>query len=82
MKDKEFIIEQELRDIYYNPSTGYQSIERLYQKAKESGLKVSRKLADIPTSGPSKPGHLAILDNISPFLFPLSKKGDALARFV
>ena len=44
MKDEEFIIEQELRNIYYNPSTGYQSIERLYQKAKESGLKVSRKL--------------------------------------
>ena len=41
MKDKEFIIEQELRNIYYNPSTGYQSAERLYQKAKESGLKVS-----------------------------------------
>ena len=44
MKDEEFIIEQELRDIYYNPSTGYQSAERLYQKAKESGLKVSRTL--------------------------------------
>ena len=44
MKDKEFIIEQELRNIYYNPSTGYQSAERLYQKAKESGSKVSRKL--------------------------------------
>ena len=44
MKDREFIIEQELRDIYYNPSTGYQSMERLYQKAKKSGSKVSRKL--------------------------------------
>ena len=44
MKDEEFVIEQELRDIYYNPSTGYQSAERLYQKAKESGLKVSRAL--------------------------------------
>ena len=40
--EKNFIIEQGLRDIYYNPSTGYQSIERLYQKAKESGLKVSK----------------------------------------
>ena len=39
-----FLIEQELRDIYYDPSTGYQSAERLYQKAKESGLKVSRRL--------------------------------------
>ena len=41
---EKFAIEQGLRDIYYNPSTGYQSIERLYQKAKESGLKVSRKI--------------------------------------
>ena len=39
-----FLVEQELRNIYYNPSTGYQSAERLYQKAKESGLKVSRRL--------------------------------------
>ena len=37
MKDEEFVIEQELRDIYYNPDTGYQSVERLYQKAKEKG---------------------------------------------
>ena len=27
--------EQGLRDIYYNPSEGYQSAEKLYQKAKE-----------------------------------------------
>ena len=39
-----FLVEQELRNIYYDPSTGYQSAERLYQKAKESGLKVSRRL--------------------------------------
>ena len=44
MKDKEVVIEQELRDIYYNPETGYQSAERLYQKAKEKGLNVSRKI--------------------------------------
>ena len=44
MKDKKFVIEQELRDIYYNPETGYQSAERLYQKAKEKGLNVSRKI--------------------------------------
>ena len=43
MKDEEFVIEQELRDLYYNPETGFQSAERLYQKAKEEGLKVSRK---------------------------------------
>lgn len=35
-------IEQTLRDIYYNPKTGYQSVERLYQKTLEDGLNVSR----------------------------------------
>ena len=35
--------EQELRDIYYDPSEGYQSAEKLYQKAKEKGLGVTRK---------------------------------------
>ena len=35
--------EQELRNIYYDPASGYQSRERLYQKAKESGLNVSRR---------------------------------------
>ena len=41
---KEFTIEQGLRDIYNNPRTGYQSIERLYQNAKDSGLDDSRKV--------------------------------------
>ena len=36
-------LEQGLRDIYYNPKTGYQSEERFYQKALEDGLNVSRK---------------------------------------
>ena len=44
MKDSEILNEQELRDIYYDPSEGYQSAERLYQKAKEKGLSVSRKM--------------------------------------
>ena len=44
MKDKEFVIEQRLRDIYYEPGTGFQSIERLYQKAKNDGLNVSRRI--------------------------------------
>ena len=35
--------EQEPRSLFYDPMTGYQSIERLYQKAKERGLKVSRR---------------------------------------
>ena len=38
------INEQELRDIYYDPSKGYQSVEKLYQKAKADGVKVSRRL--------------------------------------
>ncbi len=44
MIDKEFVIEQKLRDIYYDPSTGFQSAERLYQKAKDDGLSVSRRI--------------------------------------
>ena len=35
MKDMEFVIKQRLRDIYYDPDTGFQSVERLYQKAKD-----------------------------------------------
>ena len=38
------INEQELRDIYYDPSESYQSAEKLYQKAKADGIKVSRRL--------------------------------------
>ncbi len=44
MKDKEFVIEQKLRDIYYDPGTGFQSAERLYQKVKDDGLDVSRRI--------------------------------------
>ena len=39
------INEQELRNIYYNPSEGYQSAEKLYQKAKANGVSVSRRLS-------------------------------------
>ena len=35
--------EQGLREIYYNPASGYQSAERLYKKALDFGLTVSRK---------------------------------------
>ena len=35
-------LEQGLRDIYYDPKTGYQSAERLYQKALEDDLEVTR----------------------------------------
>ena len=44
ISDKECAIEQGLRNIYYDPKTGYRSVEKLYQKAKEDGLKVSRRL--------------------------------------
>ena len=40
--DQDIELEQGLREIYYNPKTGYQSAERLYQKALEDGLQVSR----------------------------------------
>ena len=42
--DEELKIEQELRDIYYDPLMGYQSAEKLYQKAKSKGLKVTQKM--------------------------------------
>ena len=38
------INEQESRDIYYNPSEGYQSTEKLYQKAKANEVSVSCRL--------------------------------------
>ena len=37
------IIEQELRSLYYDPGKGYQAMEKLYEKAKEKGLKISRR---------------------------------------
>ncbi len=40
---EKFNTEQQLRDIYYDAVRGFQSKERLYQKAKEQGLAVSRK---------------------------------------
>ena len=43
MKDREILAEQELTAIYYDPSAGYQSAERLYQKARERNLGVSRR---------------------------------------
>ena len=44
MKDTEVVIEQELKNIYYDPAMGYRSVEKLYQKAKEKGLNVSRRI--------------------------------------
>ena len=38
------IKEQELRDVYCNPSEGYQSAEKLYQKEKANGVSESRRL--------------------------------------
>ena len=43
-KMTEIVNEQELRDIYNDPLKGYQSAEKLYRKAKEKGLGVSRKM--------------------------------------
>ena len=41
--DNNIETEQILRGLYYNPATGYKSAERLYNKALEEGLNVSRK---------------------------------------
>ncbi len=46
MKDKEFVLGQKLRDIYYDPGTEFQSAERLYQKAKDDGLGVSHRIVE------------------------------------
>ena len=35
--------EHKLRDLYYDPVNGYRSREKLYQKAIEKGLKISRR---------------------------------------
>ncbi len=43
MHIEKFNTEQQLRDIYYEPVRGFQSKEKLYQKAKEQGRTVSRK---------------------------------------
>ena len=44
MQDTKVIIKLELKDIYYDPTVGYQFAEKLYQKAKGKGLNVSRRL--------------------------------------
>ena len=48
MSDEEFDteyfdLEQELRDLYHSPASGYCSIESLYKRTKEKDLNVSRK---------------------------------------
>ena len=43
MKTDEFELEQELRDLYHNPGTGYRSIENLYKRVKDDGFKVTRQ---------------------------------------
>ena len=43
MNTDEFDLEQELRDLYHNPGTGYRSVENLYKKVKEDGFKVTQQ---------------------------------------
>ena len=38
-----FDVEQELGDLYYSPGTGYRSIESLYSKAIEDGIRVTKQ---------------------------------------
>ena len=39
----QFGLEQELRDLYYNPGTGFRSVNSLYRKVNENGYKASRR---------------------------------------
>ena len=43
MDVKKIMKEQELRAVYYDPSSGYRSAEKLYKKLKENSVKISRK---------------------------------------
>ena len=43
MDVRKIMKEQELRAAYYDPSSGYQSAEKLYRKLKENGVSISRK---------------------------------------
>ena len=43
MNDDSIESKQELRVIYYDPKTGFQSSERLYKKALDNGVDVNRK---------------------------------------
>ena len=43
MDARKIMKEQELRAVYYDPSSGYQSAEKLYRKLKENGVSISRK---------------------------------------
>ena len=42
MDAKEITKEQELRAVYYDPSAGYRSAEKLYRTLKENGVNISR----------------------------------------
>ena len=49
--DNDVETEQELREIYYNPATGYQSAERLHNKAFEEGLSVCGNAVKVEDAG-------------------------------
>ena len=40
---EDFDLEQELRDLYHSPGTGYRSIENLYREVKDDGFDVTRE---------------------------------------
>ena len=42
MMDNDIMKEQGLRDIYYNPKSGFQTPEKLYLRAISDGLEVNR----------------------------------------
>ena len=51
MNLSDFDLEQEMRDLYHNPGTGYRSIESLYKKVKNDGFDVSHEqVKRLPTN--------------------------------
>ena len=42
MSEEDVILDQSLRDLYYNPVSGYQSMAKLYSDARAEGLPMSR----------------------------------------
>ena len=47
--DRAIMKEKELRDVYYDPSEGYRSAEKLYEKLKENHFQERRsRMAKIP----------------------------------
>jgi hypothetical protein len=61
MMDNDIMKEQGLRDIYYNPKSGFQTPEKLYLRAISDGLEVTRNQvlkSTCPLTSSTKMGSL------------------------